>query len=711
MSWSLNTDGQSTYGTATIHTLNITPSANSRLLVIDIWLLGAQITRTGGAPTFNGTQTFSDSGAGAVSATGHETTVETWYLLNPGSGSQVQVPNSGAVNMSISVSSWIPSAGGAAVDKFNSGTGTGANPSISVTAVAANALMIGNMGSGYRTVPTAGTNYTMLNSYDAGNTVWGDEYDLDTGTAGNITVGFTQVSEGWEIIGISFKETAPSYSLTVQNSQQAQTTSTIGLTQHYIIATTGSATQLHNSDTITLVQNYVLSTVNAASHAQTSDNVIITYHQFTATLTVNDATHAHTTENVTLLNIRYTLSLVQDSVQSHTSENIILTARGPPLVVQDANQAQTCDNVVLIQNYSLSIQNSEQGQTSDNISLTQIYSLSIQNSEHLQTSDNVVLTAYSGVIELTVQDAAQLQIAGFSATFQDGYGGDVETSIDTGMWQGGSTANFGISASHDIGTLWDVSVECRGLFKFNVSSIPIDATITSGTLTVYCDEAASSTSFNVYVHNSLVVWYEGFKNGSTPDPSQDGSTWSYRNYNGEIAWGAEGGLAGTDYTTLPIDTTAVTVSGEYYEFDITSIIDDWLNTNNGLWMLGDTSTTYTRKRFSSSDHATTAYRPKLVVIYIRPLPLTQNYSLTVQDSTQLQSSDNVVLTQNYGLTVQNSIQLHGTNNYIFVDGYEGNVTTAKDTTLSSTLPTVNYGGATAYSMIDNCVVLMEFNTS
>ena len=86
MSWSLYSDNQSAYGTSNPATCTLDVDSSVKLVVVNVWIIGAQITRTGGSPTAGG-QAMTDSGEGAVSQVGSETTIESWYLINPPTGS------------------------------------------------------------------------------------------------------------------------------------------------------------------------------------------------------------------------------------------------------------------------------------------------------------------------------------------------------------------------------------------------------------------------------------------------------------------------------------------------------------------------------------------------------------------------------------------------------------------------------------------------
>ena len=206
MTWTLDTATQGTYDSSNPNTVNHTCSADTRLLVLVIFVNGSD-ARSGSAVTYNGVQ-MTDSGEGFVVHT--ECGVEVWYLLNPPTGSSYEVSianlSTPARNLQPSVMSFEPSAGDCAKDNNNSATGTTQNPSLSLTVGATGNLIVGALGSGDRDVPTAGTNFTLVHTLDAGNQTWGSEYDL-AGSADPVTVAFnTSRADDWGLIGLAFEE-------------------------------------------------------------------------------------------------------------------------------------------------------------------------------------------------------------------------------------------------------------------------------------------------------------------------------------------------------------------------------------------------------------------------------------------------------------------------------------------------------------------------
>ena len=208
MTWALDTSTQGTPDTTDPHVTSHTCSAATKVLVVAIFFRDTT-PRAGGAPTYNAAP-MTDSGQGFVAPT-ENASVELWYLLDPSTGdNNISVPNTNLVTMNVSAMSFEPSVGNNAVfDNSNSATGTSTGPTVTVTNTYANDLMVGVLGSGDRDVPSAGANYILAHTEDAGNQVWGTEYDLDSGASGGVVVDFTTPhNEDYALIGISFNEVA-----------------------------------------------------------------------------------------------------------------------------------------------------------------------------------------------------------------------------------------------------------------------------------------------------------------------------------------------------------------------------------------------------------------------------------------------------------------------------------------------------------------------
>lgn len=193
--------------------------------------------------------------------------------------------------------------------------------------------------------------------------------------------------------------------------------------------------------------------------------------------------------------------------------------------------------------------------------------------------------------------------------------------LDTGIYQLSPTFNYGtdivLYAGRNSASL------LRGMLAFDLTSIAPGTIVLSATLTLRVHVELNGTDRVVGVHRALTQWYEGVKNGTAPDASQDGSTWNLRNANGSVAWaGGAGGGSGTDFATVATDTQNITTIGIFVNFDVTVDVQDWIDsvaTNYGWWVIAaDETTNNTYKGFNTSDFTTADYRPKLTLALLDP---------------------------------------------------------------------------------------------
>jgi hypothetical protein len=155
-------------------------------------------------------------------------------------------------------------------------------------------------------------------------------------------------------------------------------------------------------------------------------------------------------------------------------------------------------------------------------------------------------------------------------------------------------------------TFWSANLNTLvSLIKFDVSSIPADATVTSSKIIVTCRTGTASDT--VQLHRVLLPWTEG------------GATWN--TYDGTNSWGTAGaGSTESDYNDTLLGTLTWTAVDDQIEagLDIT-VIQSWINglySNYGFRISPVTGNTLT---FHSEESATPAFRPLLEVSYTTPL--------------------------------------------------------------------------------------------
>lgn len=170
-------------------------------------------------------------------------------------------------------------------------------------------------------------------------------------------------------------------------------------------------------------------------------------------------------------------------------------------------------------------------------------------------------------------------------TFQRGVNGtvnDVEVASNQGSWQMGAQVNLHTGKTSGGATQ-------RSLVKFDLSSIPSTATVTSADVTLY---VGSPSATNMKAHKVLASWNE---------VNPGGALWS--NQPGYV----------TDATIGTLSRSAG--SYDYGTFSVLSQVQTWVNgtdPNYGMVLEDDANTATTT--YTASD-GSASKRPKLVVCY------------------------------------------------------------------------------------------------
>jgi hypothetical protein len=199
-------------------------------------------------------------------------------------------------------------------------------------------------------------------------------------------------------------------------------------------------------------------------------------------------------------------------------------------------------------------------------------------------------------------------------------------SQDTVIKKAGPTNNYGVADSL-FGGSNDTDDEMRSLVQFDLSTVPVSATVLAAWETLTCWYQTTTDAMNLAAYRFLGPWFEGAKDNAAPDGGQDGSTWDLRNANGSVSWGATGTLAGTDYVLTPTNVISITGTG-VFTWNVTSDVAAWASgtiTNYGhLFRNPDELTATTKKYFWSATGADASLRPRLTISYTIPGGLTSN---------------------------------------------------------------------------------------
>src|SRR5262249_6248967 len=164
----------------------------------------------------------------------------------------------------------------------------------------------------------------------------------------------------------------------------------------------------------------------------------------------------------------------------------------------------------------------------------------------------------------------------------------------------GSQATFSFGATN------------RGLIRFDVSSIPAGATITSVTLALTVTKSPTGPDSNFHLHRLLRAWDE------------EQSTWTIR-LAPATPWNENGGTAGVDYAAESSGSVHIFGVGGYVVPSSAGLVADvttWVtdtNSNQG-WLIKteDETIMTTARRFGSRESFSAA---SLTVEYLPPRPL------------------------------------------------------------------------------------------
>lgn len=167
-------------------------------------------------------------------------------------------------------------------------------------------------------------------------------------------------------------------------------------------------------------------------------------------------------------------------------------------------------------------------------------------------------------------------------------------------WCGGQSKNFGNSEDIYVG-YYDCN---RGLLRFDLSSIPPDASISSAELYLYLKTSSDGDddyhNTKIYLHRITNFWKE------------EEVTWKDR-YRKE-RWDSEGG----DFDwTIESSVSVRDKSSGWVSWGVTRTVKDWFNEKyiNFGFLLRQNAYNKKENRFFSSNIPWVNYRPKLVISY------------------------------------------------------------------------------------------------
>ena len=175
-----------------------------------------------------------------------------------------------------------------------------------------------------------------------------------------------------------------------------------------------------------------------------------------------------------------------------------------------------------------------------------------------------------------------------------GYTGVVDTYLDQWKWD----ANYARVTD----------MRCRSddartaLLRFDLAQLPSNARITRAVLNLYAS-AANNNPITLQVYQLLRPW------------NVAEATWYKASSSGN--WASAGANDLADRALVPEGSFSMTRGQSWSEFDITALVQTWVNQPASNWGVivkgsGPTSTEY---NFASSDHWSLSWRPKLTLEY------------------------------------------------------------------------------------------------
>jgi len=165
----------------------------------------------------------------------------------------------------------------------------------------------------------------------------------------------------------------------------------------------------------------------------------------------------------------------------------------------------------------------------------------------------------------------------------------------------------------------------RTLMKFDLSSIPVWANVTSAQLTMYGTN-----------HNPLTNSNACYLERVTSDWSEMGVTWNTQP---------------TVTSTGKISLAQSTSSTQNYTIDVTSFVNGWIGgdySNYGLRMKLQVENKYASMEFASSDHTDSNKHPKLVITYTMTTDADKNYVKKYNPNIEESSVANVEVSNKTG---------------------------------------------------------------
>ena len=146
----------------------------------------------------------------------------------------------------------------------------------------------------------------------------------------------------------------------------------------------------------------------------------------------------------------------------------------------------------------------------------------------------------------------------------------------------------------------------RSVIEFDLTAIPVNATITSAKLSLYATNDLNSMGQHSTLSGPNDCWLERIT-----------SDWNESN----VTWNTQPTTTTQNHVSLPASDSA---TENYLDIDVTTLTQDMVNnpsTSFGFMLKLQNESYYRRMNFCSSDNTTPSLRPKLVITFTTsPLP-------------------------------------------------------------------------------------------
>jgi hypothetical protein len=230
-------------------------------------------------------------------------------------------------------------------------------------------------------------------------------------------------------------------------------------------------------------------------------------------------------------------------------------------------------------------------------------------------------------------------------------------SADTWIFAEAPDNNMGASVDFAVGVNAHGSA-MRALMKFGFSTIPVNAVVTSVTVSVtaYKGNVIDDTTF--VLHRLLQDWVEGEGNGNTGSPAAPGwATWNDR-INSTNSWSAPGAAPDTDYDATASGSIVVNTLQTYTFPSTTKLVSDvqgWIAnplSNFGWLFKADAEGGQSARRWFSHDNLSGG--PSLTINYTVP-PAPPVISNVGRNNNQIHFSFSAQTNRTYAVEARGSL--------------------------------------------------------